>query len=128
MRNSKKSTVKIAIAKPIARIRNSKQPVTEKMLVETEKSDFWKFGTTVHGSNEQSKHLKIKGIMASDVFPEIRSGVGVEIFFEIVRFSDGRDDIHKQVRTAWTIGGDRSSRAKAEENMEGHLVGHNFFL
>jgi hypothetical protein len=122
MRNSKKSTVKIAIAKPIARIRNSKQPVTEKMLVETEKSDFWKFGTTAYIGNEP-KHLKIKGIMASDVFPEIRSGVGVEIFFEIVRFSDGRDDIHKQVRTAWTIGGNKSSRAKAEENMEIHLKG-----
>jgi hypothetical protein len=122
MRNSKKSTVKIAIAKPIARIRNSKQPVTEKMLVETEKSDFWKFGTTAYIGNEP-KHLKIKGIMASDVFPEIRSGVGVEIFFEIVRFSDGRDDIHKQVRTAWTIGGNRSSRAKAEENMARHLKG-----
>lgn len=123
MRNSKKSTVKIAIAKPIARIRKSKQPLTEKMLVETEKSDFWKFGTIAHSGNEnEPKHLKIKGIMANDVFPEIRSGVGVEMLFEIVRFNDGRDEIHKQVRTAWTIGGNRSSRAKCEENMAGNLA------
>jgi hypothetical protein len=93
---------------------DSSQPLTQQLIEASLKSDFW-----------ENICDDIKGVMARDVFPDIKSGVGVEIFFDVQRFSDGRTTTCKKIRTSWTIGGDRSSRAKCEASLAIELTNYN---
>jgi hypothetical protein len=80
------------------------QPLTSKLLEATLASDLW--------DTFLSDKYDYRGLMDFNVF-DFYAGVGCTVSFKT---SDFHDDI--KIKTKWTLGGARCSRAVAEEKMQ----------